>query len=354
MTRDHQSDGRDRGGDDAADPTGGEDIQLAVIGAGPCGIAVGAAARKAGIGCTLFDAGPLTASIVDYPPYMTFFSTADNLEIAGVPFVVPRGKPGREDALAYYRRVVEHFDVDVRQWEEVEEVSGREGAFRLSTRTRTGREHEYRARRIVVATGSFHEPNYLDVPGEELEKVRHYYDEPYPYWDQDVVVVGGGNSAVEAALELWRAGARVDFVHFADRLDPGVKPWIRPDIENRFEEGSIPVHWGTRVHEIRPGSVVLGDVESGDTRTLDNDWVFAMTGWRSDPELLRELGVEVDAESGVPSHDPGTMETNVPGVFIAGVIAAGDDANRIFIENGKHHGPRIVEHLRESPPAAVG
>lgn len=325
-------------------------LDLAVIGAGPCGIAVGAAARREGLRCKLWDKGPLTASLVDYPPYMTFFSTADNLEIGGVPFTIARGKPGREDALAYYRRVADHFELDVHQHEEVREVSGdhREG-FELRTRTRRDRRHRYRARRIVVATGSFHEPNRLNVPGEELDKVRHYYDEPHPYWDQDVVVVGGGNSAVEAALELWRAGARVDFVHFARELDPGVKPWIRPDIENRFEEGSIPVHWGTRVQEITPDSVVLRDVETGATRTLGNDWVFAMTGWHPDPGLLRSLGVDVDERTRVPEHDPETLETNVPGVYVAGVIVAGDDANRVFIENGKHHGRRIVSHVAGEP-----
>jgi thioredoxin reductase (NADPH) len=330
-------------------PPGGSSprLDLAVVGAGPCGIAVGVAADHAGLRCKLFDEGPLTASIVDYPPYMTFFSTAGNLEIGDVPFVVARGKPGREDALAYYRRVAEHHDLDVHQHEEVLEVDGGAGSFRLRTRTREGGARTYDAARIVVATGSFHEPNLLDVPGEELDKVKHYYDEPQPYWDQDVVVVGGGNSAVEAALELWRAGARVTFVHFEDGLDPGVKPWVLPDIENRFEEGSIPVRWRTRVDRIAPGSVTLRDVETGETERIRNDWVFAMTGWHADPRLLRELGVHVDPESGVPRHDPETMETDVPGVFIAGVLAAGNDANRIFIENGKHHGRKIVARVTE-------
>ncbi len=341
---------------DETSPSSDDDrlLDLAVVGAGPCGIAAGAAAERAGLSCALFDQGPLTASLVDYPPYMTFFSTADNLEIADVPFVMARGKPGREDALAYYRRVADHFDLEVHQYEEVLDVTGRSGDFRLRTRTRTGRERGWRSRAVVIATGSFHEPNRLDVPGEELDKVRHYYDEPHPYWDQDVLVVGGGNSAVEAALETWRAGARVTFVHFEEELDPGVKPWIRPDIENRFDEGSIPVRWQTRVEEITPGSVVLRDLETDATDELANDWVLAMTGWRADPELLRSLGVDVDPDTGVPRHDPATMETNVEGVYIAGVLAAGNDANRIFIENGKHHGTRIVRHLTgERVPAGA-
>lgn len=212
----------------------------------------------------------------------------DRLEVEGVPFVVDRGKPSREEALAYYRRVAEHFDLDVHQYESVAGIDGGEGAFELSTReTRRGREHSYGARAVVVATGAFHEPNRLQVPGEELPKVKHRYDEPQPYWNQDVVVVGGGNSAVEAALEVHRAGARVTFVHFAGELDEGVKPWIRPDIENRFEKGEIPVRWGTRVDRITPSTVTLRDAESGETETIDNDWVLAMTGWRPDPALLR-------------------------------------------------------------------
>ena len=335
--------------EDAAAPDD-RGLDLAVVGAGPCGIAAGAAAERAGLRCALFDEGPLTASLVDYPPYMTFFSTADNLEIAGVPFVLARGKPGREDALAYYRRVADHFDLEVHQYERVCDVGGGAGDFRLRTRRRDGRERTWRSRAVAVATGSFHEPNRLDVPGEELDKVKHYYDEPHPYWDQDVLVVGAGNSAVEAALETWRAGARVTFVHFEEELDPGVKPWIRPDIENRFAEGSIPVRWRTRVKEITPRSVVLRHLPSGRTEELANDWVLAMTGWHADPELLRSLGVTVDPETGVPEHDPDTMETDVPGVYIAGVLAAGDDANRIFIENGKHHGARIVRDLTGGSP----
>lgn len=323
-------------------------LDLAVVGAGPCGLAVGVAAGRSGLSCRLFDEGPITASLVDYPPYMTFFSTAENLEIGDVPFVIPRGKPGREEALAYYRRVAEHHELDVRQHERVEGVEGAEGDFRLHTRERTGAEHVHRSRAVVVATGSFQEPNRLDVPGEDLEKVRHFYDEPHPYWDQDVLVVGGGNSAVEAALEVWRAGGRVTLVHFEEELDPGVKPWIRPDIENRLEEGSIQVRWGTRVARITPTSVVLEDVESGETEAVANDWVLAMTGWHADPELLDRLGVGVDPATGVPAHDPETMRTDVAGVYVAGVIAAGHDANRIFIENGKLHGERIVRDLERS------
>jgi thioredoxin reductase (NADPH) len=322
-----------------------ESMDMAVVGAGPCGIAVGAAAAKADRKAVLFDKGCITSSIADYPYYMRFFSTADRLEVGGVPWSIPEKNPSRREALVYYRGVVDHFGLDVRQYEEVVKVEGQAGDFIVHTRRMSGEEARYRARFVVVATGGFHAPNLLDVPGEDLPKVLHYYTEPYPYYDQDVLVVGGSNSAVESSLELFRAGARVTMVHFLDRLDPGVKPWVVPDITNRLEKGEIGVFWRHRVAEITPGTVMLRHEDTGEVRTLTNDWVLAMTGWRSDPSLLRELGVEVQEETGVPNHDPETMETNVPGVFIAGVLAAGNDANKVFIENGRAHGGQILRAL---------
>lgn len=322
-----------------------ESMDMAVVGAGPCGIAVGAAAAKADRKAVLFDKGCITSSIADYPYYMRFFSTADRLKVGGVPWSIPEKNPSRREALVYYRGVVDHFGLDVRQYEEVVKVEGQAGDFIVHTRRMSGEEARYRARFVVVATGGFHAPNLLDVPGEDLPKVLHYYTEPYPYYDQDVLVVGGSNSAVESSLELFRAGARVTMVHFLDRLDPGVKPWVVPDITNRLEKGEIGVFWRHRVAEITPGTVMLRHEDTGEVRTLTNDWVLAMTGWRSDPSLLRELGVEVQEETGVPNHDPETMETNVPGVFIAGVLAAGNDANKVFIENGRAHGGQILRAL---------
>ncbi|MEX0837256.1 MAG: NAD(P)-binding domain-containing protein, partial [Gemmatimonadota bacterium] len=214
--------------------------------------------------------------------------------------------------------------------------------YRVRTRTRDGEEHDYDADAVVVATGGFHRANLLDVPGEDLEKVHHYYHEPYPYYDQDVLVVGAGNSAVESALEMYRNGARVSLVHFLDEIDRGVKPWVVPDITNRLERGEITPFWRHRVTQIRPSSVVLRSEDSGEETTIPNDFVVAMTGWRADHAPLRELGVRVDDDTGIPAHDPETMETNVPGLYIAGVIAAGNDANKIFIENGREHGGLIV------------
>ena len=316
------------------------------MGAGPCGIAVGAAAARTGVRAVLFDRGPITSSLIDYPYYMTFFSTAEKLEVGDVPFTIPEPKPTRREALAYYRRVVRHHAIDVRQYQDVVEVDGVRGDFRLRTRTRSGGEESFGARAVAVATGGFHEPNWLGVPGEELPKVLHHYREPYPFYDQDVLVVGAGNSAVEAALELFRNGSRVTLVHFLEGIDAGVKPWVVPDIRNRLEKGEIAVHWRHRVREIRPSSVVLGSDVTGEELEIGNDWILAMTGWRADPRILRSLGVSIDEPTGIPAHDPETMETDVPGVYVAGVLAAGHDANKIFIENGREHGGRIVAALK--------
>jgi thioredoxin reductase (NADPH) len=318
-------------------------LDLAVVGAGPCGIAVGAAASTAGLGATLYDKGCITNSLVDYPYYMTFFSTAQKLEIGDVPFTIADSKPTRREALGYYRRVVQYYGLDVRQYEEVTSVEGQKGDFLLHTRAQSGAEDTLRARALVVATGGFHEPNYLNVPGEDLQKVKHYYQEPFPFYDQDVLVVGAGNSSVESALETYRIGARVTMVHIFDEIDRGVKPWVVPDIRNRLEKGEIEVFWRHRILEIRPASVVLQNMDSEDTVEIPNDWVLAMTGWVPDREFISGLGIDIDDETGIPSHDSDTMETNVPGIYIAGVLAAGYNANKIFIENGKFHGPKIVE-----------
>ncbi|TVP54917.1 MAG: YpdA family putative bacillithiol disulfide reductase [Gemmatimonadales bacterium] len=324
-------------------------VDFAIIGAGPCGIAAGAAARRAGLDVVVVDQGPLCDSIVRYPYYMTFFSTPEKLEIEGLPFVTTDKTPTRKEALVYFRRVTEYFELDTRLYEKVEGIEGSMGDFRIRTRaTLEGADapsRTLRACRIVVATGGFHGPNLLNVPGEELPKVRHHYTEAHPYWNQDVVVVGGSNSAVEASLEMYRAGVRVTLVHFAEELDRSVKPWVRPDMLNRIEKGEIAARFGHRVSRIEPGRVTLRRESDGATASIANDFVLALTGWKADPVLLRELGVPVDEQTGVPAHDPETMETPVPGVYIAGVLAAGHDANRIFIENGRWHGRRIVDSI---------
>ena len=226
--------------------------------------------------------------------------------------------------------LVAYYDVDVRQYEEVAEVRRDGEVFRLQTR-RADAVLSYAARNVVIATGYFDTPRPLDVPGADLSKVVHYFSDPFPYFQQDVVVVGAGNSAADAALTCWREGARVTLVHLFEGLDRNIKPWVRPDIENRIAEGAIPALWRHRLVEIRPREVVVEDLETGECRALPNDWVLAMTGY-----------VEIDPETGIPTHDRGTMETNARGVFVAGVLAAGYDANKIFIENGKLHGPLIT------------
>ncbi|UCF21721.1 MAG: YpdA family putative bacillithiol disulfide reductase [Gemmatimonadota bacterium] len=323
----------------------GSICDLAVVGAGPCGLAAGVAAKRARLKTFLFDRGCLVNSLVGYPIRMTFFSTPENLEVGDIPFVCNSVKPTRDEALTYYRRVAQHYELNVRPYEEVLGVAGARGDFLITTRKRHGDEGEYRARAITVATGYFDHPNMIGVPGEELPKVTHYYREAHPYYDQDCLVVGGGNSAVETALELWRAGARVTLVHFLAEFDPGVKPWVRPDIENRVREGSIEVRFGTRLSEVGDDYVVLRDEAAGAEERLSNDWVFAMTGYTPDTGFLQRLGVRVDQRTGVPDHDPETMETNVPGIYVAGVLTAGYDANKIFIENGKLHGARIAAAL---------
>lgn len=322
---------------------------LVVIGAGPCGLAVGAAARQQGMAAVLIDQGPLCASLQSYPPYMTFYSTSDKLEIAGIPFTSSSPNPTRREALAYYRGIARYFELDVRQYHRVESIE-RTGqpakpGFRLSAQAETGEWLRISTRAVVFATGGFHAPNLLGVPGEELPKVTHAFHEAHPYWNQDVLVVGGGNSAVESALDLFRVGARVTMVHFKDQFDSGVKPWLLPDIHNRLRDLDIGMFWSHRITEIHPKRVVLQSEGSGDQTEIVNDRVLALTGWRPDHRLLEGIGIPVDPESGIPCHHTATMETPVQGAFVAGVLAAGFDANRIFIENGREHGAMIVRHL---------
>ncbi len=323
-----------------------DSFDIIVVGAGPAGLSVGVAAREAGLRCAIFDKGCVTQSIALYPTYGHFFSTPDRLELGNVPFLTQNDKPTRREALKYYRRIVQHFDLDVRQYHEVTSIRRDADGFRVGARgIHRGTEAEHIARDIVIASGYAGSPNPLGIPGEDLSKVTHYYHEAHPYFDQDCVVVGAGNSAVEAALDIYRAGARVTLVHFMDHLDPGVKPWILPDITNRLKNGEIDVRWKARVVEVQPGSVLLRHEDSDETEELANDFVLALTGYRANRSMLEALGVTFDEGTGIPGHDPDTMETDVPGVFIAGVMAAGDRPDKIFIETGRLHGPWIVDAI---------
>lgn len=340
-------------------------VDVAIVGAGPCGLAAAIAATRAGLSCVVLDRGALVSGLAGYPTDMTFFSTAERLSIGGVPFVVSTAKPVRRDALAYYRAVASHFALDVRLFETVEALrpvrvdlrgdaepdavdAARPAQWLVQSTMRGGQRRELAAHAVVVATGYFGRPNRLGVPGESLPHVQHGYHEGHAAWRQDVVVVGGANSAVDAALEMQRAGARVTMVHFADTLDANVKPWVRPEIEARLREGEVASRFGCRVVEITPTHVVI-DGASG-RESLPATQVHTMTGYLPETGLLQSVGVPIDAESGIPSHDAHTMATPLAGLYLAGVIASGNQANRIFIENGRDHGDAIVAHLTRTDP----
>jgi thioredoxin reductase (NADPH) len=323
-----------------------DQTELLVVGAGPCGLAVGVAAKKAGLSCVLLDRRTIVSTIERYPLSMTFFSTPERIEIGEIPFIASHEKPTRRDGLIYYRRVAEHYGLDVRPSEEaVDVVQEAGGAFRVEVR-RPHDEKAYRAGAVVFATGYYDNPNYLRIPGEDLPHVVHYFSEGHPYWRRRVVVIGAGNSSVDAALECWRAGAIVTLVHFGEGFDKTVKAWVLPDIVNRVKEGSIGVRWHSQVRAITPTEVEIVSA-SGAVECLPTDAVLAMTGYHADTTMLQRLGVPVDQATGIPAHDEATMATPVPGVYLAGVIASGNDANRLFIENSRGHGELIVRDLLE-------
>lgn len=325
---------------------------VVVAGAGPCGLATAISLGRAGFRATVFDQACVASSITQYPTYATFFSTAEKLSLGGLPFVVATAKPSRRDALAYYRAVVAYFDLDVRQYETVEAIARDGDGFTVRTRRRDGAPRETAARAVVVATGYWGSPNRLGVPGEALPHVSHAYREGHHAFRQPVVVVGGGNSAAEAALDLWRCGAHVTLVHFGPTFDKKIKPWILPDIENRMAEGSIAARWNSRVAGIDPKWVAIRRTDGAADR-VRGDHVYLLTGFAPNVDLLRSAGVPIDAATGIPAHDPATLETAVPGLFIAGVVVAGFDANKVFIENGRYHGEKIVARLLGRPAPEI-
>ncbi|WP_409956974.1 YpdA family putative bacillithiol disulfide reductase [Gemmatimonas sp.] len=331
-------------------------IDVAVVGAGPCGLAAAIAAHRAGLRAVVFDRGCLVNGIASYPTYMSFFSTAERIAIGGVPFLIATEKPTRRDALAYYRGVADVYGLDVRQYEAVaslrpvrvdpragQRAPERSARWLLRSMTRGGAARETAAHAVVIATGYFGRPNRLGVPGEGLPHVRHGYTEGHSAWREPVVVVGGANSAVDAALDLHQAGAQVRRVHGADALEAEVPPGVRPVSVARLRDGSIRGQFGSRVVAIEPEAVVVQGPD-GEVR-IPATQVYTMTGYLPETGLLEQIGVPIDAESGIPAHDPLTMATPLPGVYLAGVIASGNQANRIFIENGRDHGDAILAHL---------
>jgi thioredoxin reductase (NADPH) len=327
-----------------------ESFDVLVIGAGPTGMACAIEAQRAGFRSVLVDKGCLCNSIFHYPSHMTFFTTPELLEIGDIPFPSPNPKPLRNEALEYYRKVAEHYSLDLRLYRLVESVTGSDGNFEILTKDTFGRLETYRAKKVIVATGYYDLPNYLDIPGEDLPKVHHYYDDPHPYYDLDVVVIGGKNSAAIAALELWRHGARVTLVHRGPGMHKHVKYWILPDIENRIKNGEVAAHFNSRVTEITPDTVTLETPDG--IRIIPNDTVFALTGYHPDFDFLTSLGVRFEGKDRLPICDPGSLESNVPGLYLGGVIVAGSRTNEIFIENGRFHGRQIAEDLKRKLSAS--
>lgn len=319
------------------------ETDVVVVGAGPTGLACGIELRRAGVRAILIEKGCVVNSLYNYPTNMVFFTTPELLEIGDIPMTSLNEKPNRIEALKYYRRVADHYKLDIRQYQRVESISGADGAFVAISRDANGETHEYRAKKVIFSTGYYDLPNYLNVPGENLSKVIHYYREPHPYYGHDVLVVGAKNSAAIAALELWWTGARVTIVHRGTEIHRHVKYWIKPNIENRIKNGEIPAYFNSSVIEILPHSVRL-QTPDGEV-SLKNDFVFAMTGYHPDFAFLANHGISLDPETRRPLTNPDTFESERPGMYLAGVIVAGVHTNEIFIENGRFHGKSIAADI---------
>jgi thioredoxin reductase (NADPH) len=315
------------------------------IGAGPTGLASAIEAKRAGLYPLVIDKGCLCNSLLHYPVNMVFFTTPELLEIGDIPMTCATEKPTRMDALKYYRKTAEHFGLELRLYEAVERVEGCSGDFTVHTRGENEARNSYHSRKIVVATGYYDLPNLLGVPGEDLPHVSHYYSEAHPFWGQNVVVIGGKNSAAEAALELYRSGTHVTMVHRGAELGLNIKYWVRPDIENRIRAGQIHAMFETRVIRFEPDCVWVRG-QDGD-RQIPARQVFVLTGYHPDFDFLRRMGIHLDAHTNKPDINPRTLESNVPGIFLAGVIIGGNATSEIFIENGRFHGKQIAAALSE-------
>ncbi|MFL6465414.1 MAG: YpdA family putative bacillithiol disulfide reductase [Bryobacteraceae bacterium] len=328
-----------------------EHFDVAIVGAGPTGLACGIELKKRGLNSVLFDKGCIVNSIYHYPINLVFFTTPELLEIGDIPMTSLNEKPGRTEGLKYYRRVADHYKLNVHQYEKVLGFEGSDGNFSIRTETTDGGRHCYRAGKIILASGYYDIPNRLNVPGEDLDKVIHYYREAHPYYNHDVLIVGAKNSACIAALELFWTGARVTMVHRGPEISNSVKYWIKPNIENRIKVGEVKAYFKSTVKEIRPHDVIL-QTPQGEV-CLKNDFVFAMTGYRPDFEFMAEHGIHLDPSTSKPITDPHTLESERQGVYLAGVIVAGTHTNEIFIENGRFHGKLIAEAIEKSMQVAV-
>lgn len=314
-------------------------FDVIIIGAGPIGLVCGIEAKKAGLSYLIIDKGCLVNSLYNYPLNMTFFSTSERLEIGGVPFISHQPKPNRFEALEYYRRVTMSWDLKVKLYEEVLAVVSEASWFLVRTK-----KENYRARNVILALGFYDRPFLLNVPGEDLPKVFHYYREPHPFFGQKLVVIGAANSAVDVALETWRKGAEVTMVVRESNIRDTVKYWVRPDIENRIQEGSIKAYFNSMVTRIQEDTVEI-ETPSGHL-TIENDFVLAMTGYQPPFDFMRKIGISFrDDAFHTPVYHEDTMETNVPGLYLAGVVCGGLKTNKWFIENSRIHAEMIIKHL---------
>jgi thioredoxin reductase (NADPH) len=314
------------------------------IGAGPTGLACAMEAKKAGMSALVVDKGCLCNSIYHYPVHMVFFTTPELLEIGGLPMVCGGDKPTRLEALKYYRKGAEHYGLELRLFEKVLRVDGHAGAFTVVTQRENGTEERYEAKNVVVATGYYDLPNEMGVPGEHQPHVNHYYTEPHEFWNQDVVVIGGKNSAVETALDLYRNGVRVTLLVRKKDLGTSLKYWVKPDIENRIKAGQIQAIFNTKIEEIVRDGVMISNGEG--KQLVPAMQVFALTGYHPDYEFIEALGVKLDPESRKPKLNPETLESNIKGIYLAWVVIAGKHTGEIFIENGRFHGKQIVDSLK--------
>ncbi len=317
-----------------------ESFDVLVVGAGPTGLACAIEVQRRGLKAVAVEKGCVVNSLYHYPTNMTFFTTPDLLEIGGIPMTSVREKPNRTEALKYYRRVADHYKLDVRQYERVNAINGSDGNFQIETTDRRGQPQSYRARKVIIATGYYDRPNRMGIPGEDLDKVFHYYKDPHPFYDTDLAVIGGRNSAAVTALECYRAGARVTLIHRGPEISEKVKYWIRPDIVNRIKNNEIQACFESSVKEITRETIRLKTPQG--EKILANDFVLAMTGYQPDTEFLERAGIVFDKESRRPKTNPDTLESDRPGVYLAGVIVAGMHTSEIFIENGRFHGGQIA------------
>ena len=311
---------------------------IIIIGGGPIGLNCALEAEKAGLTYLIIEKGTIVNSLFNYPLYMTFFSTADKLEIADIPFITTSPKPGRRDALEYYQGIARQKNIMINLYEEVLKIT-KEESFLVETT-----KNNYVAKKVIIATGFYDIPNVMNVKGENLPKVKHYYSEPYPYANQKIAVIGSSNSAVDAALETYRKGAEVTMIIRHAEISKSVKYWVKPDIENRINEGSISAHFNSEVLEITPNSIIFKD-ENQKTQQIENDFVLAMTGYLPNFEFLRNSGIELQGDCLNPFYNEDTMETNVPGLYLAGVVCGGKDTHLWFIENSRIHAEIIVRNI---------